>query len=208
MPLAFTLNNCEIESLSIEPIETGCAGRFCNKQRVLEVLSYNEGCGCYSYDARRTNMVINHVLNINHHSLQETIHVSNYSSSMFSLLYQTAVFSSQIRASALDVTDEFFNLEENVENVIKLINENDGFTVIGWYKRGNVKDRTILHQNSVNENKYNSNTNDETDTVDNSKIIFHPCIIKPSNSNFYKRTSNLYVRLQTKKYNVSNLMHG
>ena len=46
-PLSFTLNSCEINSLYIEPIETGCGGRFCDKQRVLEVLNYNEGCGCY-----------------------------------------------------------------------------------------------------------------------------------------------------------------
>ena len=56
-----------IESLAITPEETGCAGRFCDKQRIVEVMQYNQGCACYSYDSRHTNAVIDHTLNIEHH---------------------------------------------------------------------------------------------------------------------------------------------
>ena len=105
--MAFILNGCQIENLSIVPEETGCAGRFCDKQRIREVMKYNEGCGCYSYESRRTNAIIDHTMNIQHISLSESMHIANYSSSMFSLLYQTAVFSSQVRTTSLDLTYEF-----------------------------------------------------------------------------------------------------
>ena len=208
--MAFCLNGCRIESQAITPEETGCAGRFCDKQRIVEVMQFNQGCACYSYDSRRTNAVIDHTLNIKHHSLEETIHVANYSSAKFSLLYQTAVFSSQIRSTALDLTDEYFELEEAVNNAIELINDNGGFTVIGWYKRGNIADRTILHQNKVNsEGKAYApvSGNDESNQIDNGKINFHPCVIKPTNNNFFDRERVLYRLLNQNKFDVSKLMH-
>ena len=205
-PLSFSLNGCEINSLSIEPIETGCAGRFCDKQRVLEVLNYNEGCGCYSFDARRTNMVIDHAINIDHFALQETIHVPKFSSSNFSLFYQNTVFSPQVRTSTLDITDEFFELEDAVTQALRLINDNGGFTVIGWYKRGNIQDRTILHQNNNNPDNNKLFVNIETDTVDNSKIMFHPCVIRPSNDDFFDKTNDLFIALQEIKFDVSTLL--
>ena len=94
--MAFWSNGCVVDSLSITPKETGCAGRFCNKQRVIEVRQYDQGCLCYLYDSRRTNMVIDHALNIRHHQIRDTMHITNYSSLTFSLLYQSAVFSSQV----------------------------------------------------------------------------------------------------------------
>ena len=45
---AFHLNGCELKIHQITPEETGCAGYFCDKQRVIEVKKYNEGCGCYN----------------------------------------------------------------------------------------------------------------------------------------------------------------
>ena len=39
IPCAFVLNNCTIEVLDNEPIETGCGGLFCDKQRIRDMLS-------------------------------------------------------------------------------------------------------------------------------------------------------------------------
>ena len=151
---AFCLNGCHIDILQITPEETGCSGKFCDKQRVIEVRRYNEGCGCYSYDSRRTSFVIDHTMNIGHHSLETDIHVTNYSSLKFSLLYQTGVFNSEVRVSSLEgMSDDFFDLEDAVNDIVGHINENGGFTVTGWYKKGIVKDRTILHQVNNDDTK-------------------------------------------------------
>ena len=80
---------------------------FFDKQRVLKVMSYNQGCGCYSHDSRRTNPVIDHFLIIYHHSLTESLKIDNFSSIKLSLLYQNVVFSLQVRKTSLDLTDEF-----------------------------------------------------------------------------------------------------
>ena len=186
--MVFCLNGCVMDSLSIIPEETGCAGRFCDKQRVIEVWQYNQGCACYSCDSRRTNMVIDHALNIHHHDIQDVMHVENYSSISFSLLYQTAVFSSQVWSISLNLTDKYFELEDSVTNMMELVNNNGRFTVIGWYKRGNIADRTIVFQNkNSNKSSYASvlTANDTSNQVNSSKVIFHPCVVKPTNPNFF-----------------------
>ena len=92
-------------------------------------------------------MIVDHTLNIAHHSLPKYIYASNYISVQFLLLYQSLVFSSQVRQTSLDLTYIYFKLEDAATGDIDIINDNGGFTVTGWYKRGKVNDHTILHQN-------------------------------------------------------------
>ena len=207
--LAFCFNKCIIDPLAMAVEDSGCAGLFCDKQRVLEVRQYNEGCCCYSFDSKRTNAVVDHSFRIKHKSFKEeggVIVVNNYSSVQFSLLYQTAIFSSQIRQTALELTDAFFDLEDAVENVIRLINSNGGFTVIGWYKRGEITDRTLLHQTKKTEGQKQFNNETSDIQIDNSTINYHPCVIKPTNEEFLDKKSNLYKQLKNLKFDTSVLL--
>ena len=65
--MSLCMNACDLTSLSITPEESGCDGFFCDKQRVLEVHHYNDGFCCYSFYSLRTNMIVDHALNIAHH---------------------------------------------------------------------------------------------------------------------------------------------
>ena len=47
------------------------------------------------------------------------------------------------------MTEYFDNLVHNVEDGVKLINDSEGFTVIGWNKHGKVQDRTVVIQNKI-----------------------------------------------------------
>ena len=76
-------------------------------------------------------MVVDHTMNLKHISLDGTHHINHHSSARFSLLYQTAVFGSQVRPGALDLTDEYFELEKCMMDAVELINNNDGFTISG-----------------------------------------------------------------------------
>ena len=89
-----------------------------------------------------------------------------------------------------------------------LINKNGGFTIIGWYKRGQVQDRTVLIQKSSENTSKFSNTNNEPSKVDNSEIKIHPCVIRPSNDEFYNEKSNLTKNLNEIKFDVKELMSG
>ena len=132
-------------------------------------------------------MVVDNTLNITHIYLHEHMHISNSSSVIF-LLYQTSVLSTQVRQISLDLTYEYFDLEDSVNTNIKLINDNGVLKVSGWYKRGEINDLTIVHQNTSNDNiQKNSNPiPDNNAQVNNSKITFHPCVTRETNSEFYR----------------------
>ena len=152
-------------------------------------------------------MEILNTLVIQHDSLDEPMYIEEYSSTKFSLLFQSSVLNSEITKSSLDMTDKFFSLEESIINGVEYINENGGFTIIGWYKRGQVQDRTVLVQNTNEQNssKYGATVNQNVQ-VDNSQINFHPCVIRPTNKNFFVNGSAKFNHLKRNKFDVSLLM--
>ena len=207
IPTAFVLNKCTLQIRDSEPIETGCGGLFCDKQRVREVMGYGQSCCCFCFSQPRPNMEIINTVVINHESLDEPLYIEEYSSTRFSLLFQTGVLNSEITKESLDMTDAFDNLQQKIEEGVDLINDNGGFTVIGWYKRGQVNDRTLLIQNTNDHNSKYASTNNAPVQVDSSEIKFHPCVICPSNSKYFDIGSAEAQALSDIKFNVDNLMN-
>ena len=72
-------------------------------------------------------------------------------------------------------------------------NENGGFTIVGWYKRGNISDCTILHQKNNNDgSKQRFNDTSSSEEIDYRTITYHLYAIKPTNADFFsRRQSNI-----------------
>ena len=119
------------------------------------------------------------------------------------LLYQSAVFNSQVRQTSLVMTDVYFEIEDSATGDIDLTDNNEGFTGTVWYKCGNVIDCTILHQNKNCDQSAKPNlSSDKENQVDNSKIIFNLCLIKPTNPDFFADNTSLYQYLHALKFDV------
>ena len=198
---SFVLNHCTLDVISSTPEETKCSGLFCDKQRIHEIANNNQGCGCYSMLTRRSNMIIDHSLKIE--KLGWECYIENFSSTRFSRLYQNAPFPSAIRADSLQLTDDYWNLSNCISNVIDFINENGGFTIIGWYKRGVINDQSIITGN-VAQGISNNNTSPDNQ-IDNGEMNFHPCFIQPTNRQLLDCNSLLGRMLRDKKFDVSVL---
>ena len=92
--------------------------------------------------------------------------MNDFSSLQFSSLYMKDDFKSTIRFNLLDYTPAYFSLQEAADNVVEYINTNGGFTVIGWYKRGEINDVS----NDDNQNE-----------VESSEIGYHIVYMFPTN---------------------------
>jgi hypothetical protein len=206
VPTAFVLSGCSIDILDSQPVETGCGGLFCDKQRIREIGMYNQGCCCFKFCQRRANMEIIHTVVINHISLDEPLYIEEYSSARFSLLFQTGVLSAEISKESVDMTDLFDELDDSIQNGVQHINNNGGFTVIGWYKRGQIQDRTVVIQNSNDQNSRYGTTNNQNTQVDNSEIKFHPCVIRPTEKFFFENSTQA-TTLNENKFNVDRLIN-
>ena len=91
---------------------------------------------------------------------------------------------------------DFWDIEDCILNVLHLINSNGGWTVIGWYKRGAITDKSLLEVPLSNV---------VSTQVAAGQINYHIVQMMPTNKSFLVHGTALYRDLQRKKYNVSNL---
>ena len=48
-----------------------------------------------------------------------------------------------VQANDLQLSESFWLLGDSLQTNIEFVNENGGWTVIGWYSRGLINDRTL-----------------------------------------------------------------
>ena len=166
---AFVMNNATLEVLNTVPETTKCAGLFCDRQRVREVIKLNKGCGCYGMNSRISNLTVAHSIIVKDNNDRNQFSVEDYSSLTFSRLYLTeGAFDATTRINDLQQLDVFDALEDAVDNVVQKINTNGGFTITGWYKRGQINDQS------------NKDDKDGAEKVESAEIGYHIVNIIPT----------------------------
>ena len=125
---------------------------------------------------------------------------SEFSSTKFSRCYLSGRIPATVRKTTLNPTsDVFWALEDCITNVINFVNENDGWTVVGWYKRGSMKDRSLIEASN------NNNSNEEDTTVASGKLNMHIIELLPTNHQMMNSTTELGRNLDALKFDVGNL---
>lgn len=195
--LAFISNGAHLSINRITVRSTTCGGCFCDKQRINDWIG-TRGCGCYGVAANRSNLAIVHTIVVAMAN-GEVRTMNDFSSTKFSQIYLSNRIPADTRESSLQFTDAFFTLESTVDQVIDFINENGGFTVFGWYKRGIINDTSLVGMNTGNNN--------EEIQVDSGNINFHIVQLVPTNRDFHDFTSVLGVRLQRMKFDITQISH-
>ena len=64
----------------------------------------------------------------------------DFSSLKFTDLYMKNALSRNIPANFFDDYEKIIELDNAVQRIVTFINNNNGFVVIGWYKRGEIED--------------------------------------------------------------------
>ena len=135
----------------VEPFEGECIGRFCDGQTVKEVVGANKGCGCYVAVRSFSKVVLAHKLSISlpvEGDVDQTLcKVSSFTSRQFSDLYLSSPLPSNVTFGMLDMTDAMFQIEDAAKDVANFVNSRGGWSVYGWYKRGEIKDASNIDLN-------------------------------------------------------------
>ena len=146
---SFVLNNVQINVISTSVNTSTCSGLFCDRQRTMEISRGTRACGCYSMQARIGNVVLIHNIEVMIEGRPKIVMV-DYSSNKFSQLYLSTPLTSSVKFNQLDGTRAFCELEDCIDDIIEYINGHGGFTVIGWYKRGEINDSSnVASENEV-----------------------------------------------------------
>ena len=76
--------------------------------------------------------------------LQTCIYYSDFLSLKFSLLYLSLYIPSNVRISALQYSDEFFDIEDAISNVVELINRQEDRLLLDGIKEVKLEIRVLL----------------------------------------------------------------
>lgn len=139
---AFTLNNCKLGLFRVTPWDTKCGGYFCDKQGAWQ--NPNPKCGCYGTPKGRSNMVLCLQLDVCDPITNDVIvEEEHYSSQQFSKYYSIGEFKPDTNKREFSMSSEFRQLESAMHNCIDHVNDNDGWTVFGWYRKGQIDDKIL-----------------------------------------------------------------
>ena len=97
------------------------------------------------------------------------------------------------------MTQEYFDIEEAIADVIGFVNENGGWTVIGWYKRGVITDKSLLEVPPSNV---------VSTEVASGLINYHIVQLLPTKKEFVQKDQDLYLQLHQKKYDTSQMQQS
>ena len=124
----FILSNCNLEVVSAEVLFTACSVFFFVIDKELISLLF--------------------ILSRSEKKIKLFFLIEEFSSFRFSSLYLSEYFpKSTQRISFGSGSDNMEALYVCMDNVINFYNENGGFIIIGWYKRGEINDSIQINEN-------------------------------------------------------------
>ena len=148
--------------------------------------------------------MMDHSIHITNNKTGWECFVERFSSNRFSMFYQSGIFPSSLQSMALLMTEEYFNLTDCVADVVTKVNENGGWTVVGWYKRGMIDDKSMVNDSASRTN--NNATANETQ-VESGNLNYHICQIRPTKCETYEN-NQMGAHLFGLKYDMSNLSNN
>lgn len=192
--MAFCYNGRDLRFNRFGVIATICTGLHCDGQRMTE---NRLSCGCYGNSPYRSDLVFVFGLAFESSDGQTRI-VSDFSSRSFMKLFLNDQIPREVMAQMLQGTNLGMDLEDCIVAIIEFINEHDGFTVIGWIKRGLINDQSLV----------GNPADQEENRVHAEHVSMHVTQIIPTNRDLLDRTTNLGRELHALKFNVRRLVNG
>ena len=197
--LAFVFNSTPLQVYYTSVVNTQCNGYFCDRQRISDWLG-SRGCGCYGMATNSTSLAIQY--NISATTFQGDKTMKEFSSQKFSKLYLNGPIPGSCKLYHLQISHAFYAMCDSMKSCINLINQNGGFTVVGWYKRGVISDKSLILQD---RNTIGYNTTEADATIDSGEICYHIVQIIPSDRDFLDPTTTLGSELSDLKFDVSTI---
>ena len=187
------LNGANVSVARTFVTQTTCTGKHCDRQRVHEVL--NQGCGCWGTSGIGiSNLALVHTIVVDDGNIQFTMR--SFSSNRFNLdIFQDRNFCQNVPVTALEHTDASDNLEDSIEECSDLINNNGGFTVVVWYSRGEINDKSLIGMNLEEEDAH----------ADSGRMNYHIVQILPTNREFLNDGTTLNTMLKFRKFKVGDI---
>ena len=84
------------------------------------------------------------------------------------------------------MSQEYFDVKDAIGNVVELVNNNGGWTFVGWYKFGIITDKSLLDLPPSNA---------VSTEVTSGQINYHIVQLLPTNTDFMVQGTDLFSEL-------------
>lgn len=202
---AFHCRRSQLNIRRVVFLETKCSGLFCDRQNIDQYTS--KACGCFSHKSSRSNIA----------SLQTIIFgidggkkkmMEKFSSMQFLSLFCKGYMSLDIRASRLQLGYEAYDdYLDAQKDILDLINEDGGFDITGWCKRGVINDISLIGQQGGN-NTVNNNSKDQQsgdNKVLSEEVTTHVVQVMPYNRDYLDESTVRGKNLKELQFDLSSL---
>ena len=135
-----------VERTSTE--EISCSDIIFDKQRLDDCI-IQQGCGWYHMNHQRSNLELANTIRIDNG--QYLTMMLNLSSIKFLKLYTNKYITFSVRIRDICITEDYFILPNYIRKVVMLINENEGFTCVFWYKQWAINDMYLWMKKVTNK---------------------------------------------------------
>ena len=176
----FRRNDVKVTLLSCSAETTQCAGSMCDKQDLFRNGRMESRCACMTNNQRMAPTTIVLQLKLQMNDGGEEMTINNFTSSWFVNNYVLKNrLAPHIRASHFsnDIEDE---ITISTRRVFKYINDRGGFRIIGWAKRGMIRDQGAGVQEEIRGYGQQLNQANNNNMVENGEVRYHVVRFDPS----------------------------
>ena len=111
-----------------------------------------------------------------------------------------------VQANDLQLSEAYWVLGDTLQNIVEFINDNGGWTIVGWYSRGVINDRALTGMiQSTTTSTTASNQNNPEIQVDGADLSFHFCKILPTDSTYLDSNTFNGKSLDQMKFDANSL---
>lgn len=194
---AFVYPKVRLELLNLAVVKSPCVGALCDSLEMQPDGSCSvTTCACYHTIKRTGNIVLLVTLRVVNGN--EKFIVRNFSSKKFSsMFFLNGVVPAGLSASMIHNSPYEDILVSNVEQCIQVVNENGGFKVFGWIRRGYFVDEAAVTEGGASK--------DVADRVASSVTTFHLASVESNGADFTKFLSDLSMAMDDGKQAASKV---
>ena len=200
---AFYVQGSSLDLRTMTFVDTKCSGLFCDRQNLSD--GGKKACGCFSHKSSRSCVAMQ--MNILFSTQSGEIKLmEKFSSQQFFRFLTKGFLSIDIRSSQLqNGNDAYDDIIESVENIFELINEDGGWTITGWSKRGLINDAALISSNSSGSSGNASKENQNSSKVLSEEVTTHIVQIEPTKREYLDMRSLRGEDIQNKRFDISSL---
>ena len=192
-------SNLNLRTLSF--VDSKCSGLFCDRQNLGEG---RKACGCFSHKSSCSCIAMQMNLLFTTQN-SETRLMEKFSSHQFFFLTKD-LLSIDTRSSQLQHgNDAYDDIIDSFEDIFELINEDGGWSITGWSKRGLISDAAVLNSNNSGISVTNAKDQGDSNKVLPEEVTSHIVQIFPTRRQYLNPSSDEGKEIERMHFDLNSL---